>query len=79
MFGQYIYVNPATRTVIVKLSDYGTEQDEVLTMLAMRSISHVVSSRSKLACRIPMVIKKTPVLQQAAFLIWSDDQREKFK
>jgi CubicO group peptidase (beta-lactamase class C family) len=45
VFGQYIYVNPATRTVIVKLSDYGTEQDEVLTLLAMRSISHVVSGK----------------------------------
>lgn len=45
VFGQYIYVNPATRTVIVKLSDYGTEQDEVLTLLAMRSISHAVSGK----------------------------------
>lgn len=45
VFGQYIYVNPATRTVIVKLSDYGVEQDEVLTMLAMRRISHYVSGK----------------------------------
>ena len=46
VFGQYIYVNPATRTVIVKLSDYGVEQDEVLTMLAMRSISHYVARKN---------------------------------
>ncbi|MFJ3057767.1 serine hydrolase domain-containing protein [Herbaspirillum sp. NPDC087042] len=45
VFGQYIYVNPATRTVIVKLSDYGVEQDEVLTMLAMRRISHYVAGK----------------------------------
>ncbi len=37
--GQYIYVNPETRTVIVKLSDYGTEQDELETFLAMRAIA----------------------------------------
>lgn len=45
VFGQYIYVNPATRTVIVKLSDHGVEQDEVLTLLAMRRISHHVSGK----------------------------------
>lgn len=45
VFGQYIYVNPATRTVIVKLSDHGVEQDEVLTLLAMRRISHYLSGR----------------------------------
>lgn len=43
VFGQYVYVNPATRTVIVKFSDHGVEQDEVLTMLAMRRISHIVA------------------------------------
>lgn len=46
VFGQYIYVNPATRTVIVKLSDHGVEQDEVLTMLAMRRIAHFVASKN---------------------------------
>ncbi len=46
VFGQYIYINPATRTVIVKLSDYGVEQDEVLTILAMRSISHYVAGKN---------------------------------
>jgi CubicO group peptidase (beta-lactamase class C family) len=45
VFGQYVYVNPATRTVIVKLSDYGVEQDEVLTLLAMRRIAHFVGGR----------------------------------
>ncbi len=39
VYGQYIYVNPATGTVIVKLSDHGTEQDELDTVDAMRAIS----------------------------------------
>lgn len=39
IFGQYIYVNDRTDTVIAKLSDYGIEQDEELTILAMRSIA----------------------------------------
>lgn len=39
VFGQYIYVNPRTQTVIVKLSDHGIEQDEALTFRAMRSIA----------------------------------------
>ncbi|MWA07760.1 serine hydrolase domain-containing protein [Streptomyces sp. BA2] len=37
--GQYIYVNPAKRTVIVKLSDHGTQQDEQETIDAMRDLS----------------------------------------
>ncbi|RAN43862.1 beta-lactamase [Herbaspirillum rubrisubalbicans] len=45
VFGQYLYINPATRTVIVKLSDYGVEQDEVLTLLAMRRISHYLAGK----------------------------------
>ncbi len=40
IFGQYIYVNRRTDTVIVKLSDYGIEQDEALTLRAMRSIAN---------------------------------------
>ncbi|MCX5247441.1 beta-lactamase family protein [Streptomyces sp. NBC_00201] len=40
VYGQYIYVNPAERTVIVKLSDHGTEQDEQETIDAMRDLSH---------------------------------------
>lgn len=39
VYGQYIYVSPATRTVIVKLSDYGTEQDEQETINALRALS----------------------------------------
>ncbi|MGI5195775.1 serine hydrolase domain-containing protein [Streptomyces sp. CA-288835] len=39
VYGQYIYVNPAEKTVIVKLSDHGTEQDEQETIDAMRDIS----------------------------------------
>ncbi|MFT3660670.1 MAG: serine hydrolase [Gordonia sp. (in: high G+C Gram-positive bacteria)] len=39
VYGQYIYINPDTRTVIVKLSDHGTEQDELDTIGAMRAIS----------------------------------------
>ena len=39
IFGQYIYLNRATDTVIVKLSDHGIEQDEELTFRAMRSIA----------------------------------------
>ncbi|MDX6744210.1 serine hydrolase [Actinocorallia sp. A-T 12471] len=36
--GQYLYINPPTRTVIVKLSDHGTEQDEQSTFTAFRSL-----------------------------------------
>ncbi|EJN05505.1 serine hydrolase [Herbaspirillum sp. YR522] len=43
VFGQYIYVNPTTHTVIVKLSDHGVEQDELPTLAAMRQLSHVMS------------------------------------
>ncbi|MDP3892316.1 serine hydrolase [Nocardioides sp.] len=39
IFGQYIYVNDRTDTVIAKLSDYGIEQDEALTLRAMRHIA----------------------------------------
>ncbi|MFI2184772.1 serine hydrolase domain-containing protein [Streptomyces sioyaensis] len=39
IYGQYIYVNPAKRTVIVKLSDHGTAQDEQETIDAMRDLS----------------------------------------
>ncbi|MGW7365983.1 serine hydrolase domain-containing protein [Streptomyces sp. NPDC054841] len=39
IYGQYIYVNPAKRTVIVKLSDHGTNQDEQETIDAMRDLS----------------------------------------
>lgn len=39
VYGQYVYISPETRTVIVKLSDYGTEQDENETIEAMRAIA----------------------------------------
>ncbi|GAA1899935.1 serine hydrolase domain-containing protein [Streptantibioticus ferralitis] len=39
VYGQYIYVNPATKTVIVKLSDYGDQQDEEETIDALRAIA----------------------------------------
>ncbi len=39
VYGQYIWIDPATETVIVKLSDLGTEQDELETVEAMRSIA----------------------------------------
>ncbi|MGI6877537.1 serine hydrolase domain-containing protein [Microbacterium sp. gxy059] len=37
VYGQYIWVDPATDTVIVKLSDHGTEQDEIYAVEAMRA------------------------------------------
>ncbi|WGX96928.1 serine hydrolase [Nocardioides sp. L-11A] len=39
IYGQYIYVSPRTGTVVVKLSDYGTEQDEQETIDAFRAIA----------------------------------------
>lgn len=46
VFGQYIYVNPAAETVIVKLSDYGIEQDEAATYRAFRRIARSWRSSS---------------------------------
>ncbi len=37
--GQYIFVDPDTHTVIVKVSDHGTEQDELDTVQVMREIA----------------------------------------
>ncbi|WP_300683304.1 serine hydrolase [Nocardioides sp.] len=39
IYGQYIYVNPTTRTVVVKLSDHGTEQDEQETIDVLRTLA----------------------------------------
>lgn len=39
VYGQYTWIDPASETVIVKLSDHGTEQDEVDTVKAMQSIA----------------------------------------
>lgn len=39
VYGQYVYVNRDTRTVIVKLSDHGAEQDETETLTVMQAIA----------------------------------------
>ncbi|OYD67395.1 serine hydrolase domain-containing protein [Rhodococcus sp. OK302] len=39
VYGQFIYVDPGTGTVIVKLSDHGAEQDEQETFDVMRAIA----------------------------------------
>ncbi len=39
VYGQYVYVNRDTRTVIVKLSDHGAEQDEADTLAVMQAIA----------------------------------------
>lgn len=39
VYGQYVYVNPRTHTVVVKLSDHGTEQDEQDTMDVFRALA----------------------------------------
>ncbi|MER7467035.1 serine hydrolase [Streptomyces sp. NPDC097981] len=39
VYGQYIYVDPVSRTVVVKLSDYGDQQDEKETIDALRAIA----------------------------------------
>ncbi|WP_175583078.1 serine hydrolase domain-containing protein [Nocardia cyriacigeorgica] len=39
VYGQYIYVDPPSGTVIVKLSDYGTSQDEIETFEVFRTIA----------------------------------------
>ncbi|MFE0381323.1 hypothetical protein ACFW1M_38490 [Streptomyces inhibens] len=39
VYGQYIYLSPDTKTVIVKISDYGDQQDEQETFDALRAIA----------------------------------------
>ena len=39
VYGQYVYVNRRTGTVIVKLSDHGAEQDELDTLAVMQAIA----------------------------------------
>lgn len=39
VYGQYIWVDPPSGTVIVKLSDYGTSQDETETFEVFRTIA----------------------------------------
>ncbi|MCJ2082601.1 beta-lactamase family protein [Methylobacterium sp. J-090] len=43
VYGQYIYINRDTGTVIVKLSDHGAEQDEAETLAVMLSLSRALS------------------------------------
>lgn len=39
IYGQYVYVNPSTRTTIVKLSDYEPEEHEPETLFALRHLA----------------------------------------
>ena len=39
VYGQYIYIDPVTQTVIVKLSDHGAEQDEQQTIDVFRALA----------------------------------------
>jgi len=39
VYGQYVYVNPARYTVVVKLSDYGSQQDEAETIDVFRAVA----------------------------------------
>ncbi|KQT84253.1 serine hydrolase [Methylobacterium sp. Leaf466] len=45
VYGQYVYVNRDTGTVIVKLSDHGAEQDEADTLAVMLAISRDLRRR----------------------------------
>ncbi|XYD09372.1 serine hydrolase [Methylobacterium sp. NMS12] len=51
VYGQYIYVNRATGTVIVKLSDHGAEQDEVDTLAVMQAIAADLAAGRPAAAR----------------------------
>ncbi len=44
VYGQYVYVNRETRTVIVKLSDHGAEQDEAETLAVMQAIADALTT-----------------------------------
>ncbi len=39
VYGQYIWIDPPTRTVVVKLSDHGTMQDEIDTVEVFRALA----------------------------------------
>lgn len=41
IYGQYVYVNPLTQTIIVKLSEYGVEEDEDATLEVLRRMAHL--------------------------------------
>jgi CubicO group peptidase (beta-lactamase class C family) len=49
VYGQYIYINPATHTVIVKFSDHGAEQDEALTVAAFQAIARGLANSRNMA------------------------------
>jgi CubicO group peptidase (beta-lactamase class C family) len=40
VYGQYVYVNRDNGVVIVKLSDYGAEEDEAETLAALRALAN---------------------------------------
>ena len=44
--GQFIYINPRLKTVIVKLSDYEPEKDELLTLEAFQAITHIIAAQN---------------------------------
>ena len=44
VYGQYVYVNRQTGTVIVKLSDHGAEQDEADTLAVMLALSRALAA-----------------------------------
>ncbi|WP_027171600.1 serine hydrolase [Methylobacterium sp. 10] len=44
VYGQYVYVNRDTGTVIVKLSDHGAEQDEADTLAVMLALSRALAA-----------------------------------
>ncbi|GJE18872.1 serine hydrolase domain-containing protein [Methylobacterium marchantiae] len=44
VYGQYVYINRDTDTVIVKLSDHGAEEDEADTLAVMLAISREVAA-----------------------------------
>ncbi|MBD8906174.1 serine hydrolase domain-containing protein [Methylorubrum zatmanii] len=46
VYGQYVYVNRNTGTVIVKLSDHGAEQDETDTLAVMQAIAADLAAKS---------------------------------
>ncbi|QGY00688.1 serine hydrolase [Methylobacterium mesophilicum SR1.6/6] len=53
VYGQYIYVNRDTGTVIVKLSDHGAEQDEIDTLAVMQAIAADLAASRPDAARPP--------------------------
>lgn len=44
--GQYVFIDPASGTVVVKLSDHGDEQDETETLTALRAVATHVGAQA---------------------------------